>query len=46
MQNEAEVGFVDGLGFGKVPDGDIVSGFQHVAPTIGATMALTMVLST
>src|SRR5580704_11568783 len=35
-QDAAEVGFVDRLGFGKVADGGIASGLQHVAPTMGA----------
>ena len=35
-QGEAEIGFVDRLGFGKVADGGIAPGLQHVAPAVGA----------
>jgi hypothetical protein len=35
-QDAAEVGFVDGLGFGEIAERGVPAGFQHRAPTMSA----------
>src|SRR5580704_343090 len=35
-QDTAEVGLVYGFGFGEIADSGMASGFQHVAPAVGA----------
>src|ERR1700676_4006519 len=39
-QDTAEVGFVYGFGFGEIADRGMASGFQHVAPAMGADNGL------
>jgi hypothetical protein len=35
-QDAAEVGFVDGFGFGEITDGGVIAGFRHLARAVGA----------